>query len=263
MKRSSHPSPSSQVLAALLVGLFSFAAQAALTVGPHSSYPVSQSGAWLVNAAQYGAPWSVSGSGVFDVTPAVPLATDYLPCRLTDGTSFYVAGGGGGATPATYVVAVRGLATAALVANTRRDVLSIEHSALSTKTVKIVRIDIGGYQTTAVAGTVEFNVYRGTAASTAGTARTPELLDSTNPAVEAVVKTLPTIVAATQIGARYVITLAATANTGYPTQTIYGPDSPRQNFTLVAGQLQTLVVGMQSTGAQNHTLSVNIYFTEE
>lgn len=31
-----------------------------------------------------------------DVTPAVPLAADYLPVRLTDGTNFYVAGAGGG-----------------------------------------------------------------------------------------------------------------------------------------------------------------------
>ncbi len=33
-----------------------------------------------------------------DATPTSPVATDYLPVRLTDGTAFYVAGGGGGGT---------------------------------------------------------------------------------------------------------------------------------------------------------------------
>lgn len=35
-------------------------------------------------------------SGVVDVTPAAPVATDYLPVRLTDGTNYYTASGGGG-----------------------------------------------------------------------------------------------------------------------------------------------------------------------
>lgn len=40
-----------------------------------------------------------------DVTPAFPAANDYLPVRLTDGTSFYTAtggGGGGGGTSSIY-----------------------------------------------------------------------------------------------------------------------------------------------------------------
>lgn len=40
-----------------------------------------------------------------DVTPRQPLATDYLPVRLTDGSSFYTAsggGGGGGGTSSSY-----------------------------------------------------------------------------------------------------------------------------------------------------------------
>lgn len=39
---------------------------------------------------------TVSVSGNVDVTPASPAANDYLPVRLTDGSSFYSAGGGGG-----------------------------------------------------------------------------------------------------------------------------------------------------------------------
>jgi hypothetical protein len=39
---------------------------------------------------------TVSVGGVVDVTPAAPAAGDYLPVRLTDGTNFYAATGGGG-----------------------------------------------------------------------------------------------------------------------------------------------------------------------
>lgn len=35
-----------------------------------------------------------AGTGVFDVTPATPAAADYLPVRLTDGTSFTTTGAG-------------------------------------------------------------------------------------------------------------------------------------------------------------------------
>jgi hypothetical protein len=43
-----------------------------------------------------GAVTANAGTGVFDVTPAAPVATDYLPVRLSDGSNFYNASGGGG-----------------------------------------------------------------------------------------------------------------------------------------------------------------------
>ncbi len=47
---------------------------------------------------------TVTVSGEVDVTPAAPLATSYLPVRLTNGTSFYSAtGGAGGGADIQYV----------------------------------------------------------------------------------------------------------------------------------------------------------------
>jgi hypothetical protein len=46
---------------------------------------------------------AVSGvTGEVDVTPAAPAANSYLPVRLTDGSAFYTASGGGSA--ATYTI---------------------------------------------------------------------------------------------------------------------------------------------------------------
>ena len=45
-----------------------------------------------------------AGTGVFDVTPASPAANDYLPVRLTDGSAFYSASGGGSSDTATFWV---------------------------------------------------------------------------------------------------------------------------------------------------------------
>lgn len=49
------------------------------------------------NAIDVNVVQTVGGGGsVVDVTPTSPVANDYLPVRLTDGTNFYVAGGSGG-----------------------------------------------------------------------------------------------------------------------------------------------------------------------
>src|SRR5918911_5201865 len=51
---------------------------------------------WQTTQPVSGTVTANAGTGVFDVTPATPVATDYLPVRLTDGTAFYTAGGGAG-----------------------------------------------------------------------------------------------------------------------------------------------------------------------
>jgi hypothetical protein len=67
-----------------------------------TAIPVSISGA--VPVTDNGGALTVDGavvvSGNVEVTPSSPVANDYLPVRLTDGTSFYNAssGGGGGVT---------------------------------------------------------------------------------------------------------------------------------------------------------------------
>jgi hypothetical protein len=53
-------------------------------------FPVSDNGGSLTVDGTVGV------SGVVDVTPASPAGNDYLPVRLSDGTSFYNATGGGG-----------------------------------------------------------------------------------------------------------------------------------------------------------------------
>lgn len=60
-------------------------------------------------------------SGVVDVTPAVPAANDYLPVRLTDGSSFYSASGGAGGTQYTEDGASAGGESLTLAGAVRRD----------------------------------------------------------------------------------------------------------------------------------------------
>jgi hypothetical protein len=165
----------------------------------------------------------------------------------------------------SYDAAARNIVTGALTANTAKAVLSIEHSAASTKTTKIRRIMVGGLQTAAVAGMVDIQITKGTAASTAGTVVTPNPRKGGDAAPQAVVKSLPTIVAATLGDTIPWGATAATANTPMPTTLVYdwqegGETKPLQ---LRAGVLESIVINVISTAAQALTLTVSIDFTEE
>lgn len=155
--------------------------------------------------------------------------------------------------------------TGAFSANTRKDYLSIEHAANSTKTVRVRRITVGGYQTGAVAGFIYAKVFYGTAASSAGTVQAATKTNEASAAADAVVKVLPTITAATLKISQPIGGLAATANIGVGPVTIYDATAgaDQEPLTLRAGFLEALSVALYSTGTNTLLPSVTIYFTEE
>jgi hypothetical protein len=167
---------------------------------------------------------------------------------------------------ATYTIVADSIATGALTANTRKDVLSIEHIAGATKTVKIRRIQVGGFQTTALVGTVYCKIFRGTAATSAGTGQTPTPTNPGTAAAEMVAKTLPTITAATLVYTNSVgFISAATAQTGFPMIAVYDwqEEGETQPLQLRAANLDTLVIAIYSNVAHNLTLQISVIATEE
>lgn len=166
---------------------------------------------------------------------------------------------------ATYDVSARNLASGVLTANTAKAVLSFEHGAASTKTVRIRRIMVHMIQVTALSGLVDVQITRGTAASSAGTAVTPQARRLTDPAAEVVVKSLPTIVAASVADNIPAGGFATTTTLYSPPVLIYdwqeaGETKP---YLLVAGALQSLVINVISTAAHNLTLTISVDLTEE
>lgn len=166
---------------------------------------------------------------------------------------------------ATYIASTAGLASGVLTANTAKPVLSLEHAASATKTVRVRRIIVSGIQTTSLAGRIDFTITRGTAASTGGTGTTPAPAVPGTAAAETTAKTLPTITAATQLLAITTAIVAAAANTGAAGVIIYDwQDSGQaQPLTLRAGNLDSLVVNALSSAAMNLTMSLTVIFTEE
>jgi hypothetical protein len=167
---------------------------------------------------------------------------------------------------ATYTIVADSIASGALTANTRKDVLSIEHGAGATKTVKIRRIQVGGFQTTALVGTVYCKIFRGTAATSAGTGQTPTPTNPGTAAAEMVAKTLPTITAATLVYTNSVgFISAATAQTGFPMIAVYDwqEEGETQPLQLRAANLDTLVIAIYSNVAHNLTLQISVIATEE
>lgn len=116
-----------------------------------------------------------AGTGVFDVTPASPVANDYLPVRLTDGSSFYTAGGSGSSVEQTFVAC----ATSVVVGN-NKSMLSITNATGSGVVIKIYEIRIVNVQTTAVTGIVGNFELRRIASHSAGTLINTEELDTNN-----------------------------------------------------------------------------------
>lgn len=165
----------------------------------------------------------------------------------------------------TYTYGVRVLATGTLTASTAKALFSIEHAATSTKTVKIRRILVSGRQTTALAGSLDIQVTRGTAASTAGTAITAGLRSAGDAAAECVVKTLPTITAAS-IQDYLPLTAAPSAVAqAVPQTTIFDwqEGGETKAWTLRAGILETLVFNVISDAAQAYNLTIHLTVTEE
>lgn len=166
---------------------------------------------------------------------------------------------------ATFLASVGAVQSGALVANTRKDMFSIEHAAASTKTARIRRIQVSGLQTTALAGTMQLYLFRGTAATSAGTTFTPAPSVPGATAADTVCKSVPTLTAATQLIQRTPAIVAATTGTGYADFLLYDWQEVGETIplTLRAGNLDAYSIAIQSSVAHNITMSVVIIFTEE
>jgi hypothetical protein len=165
----------------------------------------------------------------------------------------------------TYTFPIRNLVTGALTANTVKALVSLEVAAVGTKTVKIRRLIVSGYQTTALAGTFDIQLQRGSAASSAGTAVTAGVRVTGDAAPGTVVKTLPTIVAATVLDVLPCAATPTTAATGFGATVLYDwqESGETKPWTLKPGVIDSLVLNGISTAAQNWTLTVHITLTEE
>lgn len=157
------------------------------------------------------------------------------------------------------------VASGTLTANTAKAVWSIEHGATAVKTVRVRRILFSAYATTAVAGTVEVIMFRGTAASSAGTGVTPVPTLPGTAAAEAVTRSNPTITQATVMGSWMCDPAPAVANsTVAKSQVLYDwqESGETQPLTLRAGNLDTLGLWIRSTAAIALTMSSVVTFTE-
>lgn len=114
-----------------------------------------------------------AGTGVFDVTPASPAANDYLPVRLTDGTSFYSASGA--TIPQTFTAC----ATSVVIGN-NKSMFSITNATGSGVVIKVYEIYITNVQTTAVTGVIGNFELRRIVSHSAGTLVTSEEMDTNN-----------------------------------------------------------------------------------
>jgi hypothetical protein len=228
--------------------------------------------------------------GTVKAASTAPIATDTSVVvtqspnspgtKLTDGTltltlkALPTGGSGLTAVPVytnaiqapTYTSSARAVVTGALVANTAKQIISFEKTNAA-KTVKIRRIIVSGYQSTALAGLLEFQLNRGSAASSGGTAATVNGGPRVNgdAATICTLKSLPTIVAATLVDTIPGFVTPTAVATGFPFTPIFdwqeaGETKP---WTLVSGSIDSLVLSVISTAAQNWTLSFHIVYTEE
>lgn len=165
----------------------------------------------------------------------------------------------------TYTVGARAIATGTLTASTAKQLLSLEVAAAGTKTVKLRRILIAGYCTTAVIGTFDIQVTRGTVASTGGTAITPGVRVAGDAAATTVVKSLPTITAATVLDTIPLTALAAATAAAIPLTVIYDwqEGGETKAWTLKPGVIDSFVLSAISSAAQAWTLTIHVTFTEE
>ncbi len=168
---------------------------------------------------------------------------------------------------ATYI-ATADVVTGALTANTRKDILVIQHAATAVRNVRIRRIIIGALHGAAPGAvhTMTAKVFRGTALSTAGTALVPVPTNPASAAAETNVQTLPSITAATQVVSYSIGSPAAvTAGLGVSSQTVYDWQESGETIpiSLRAGVLDTVVLAIQSTSTPNLTCQIVVVFTEE
>jgi hypothetical protein len=167
----------------------------------------------------------------------------------------------------TYEASIDNISSGALTANTDKAMFSIEHSGSATKTVKIRRIWLSYSVTTAPAAAhwVGFRLYRGTAASSAGTAVTPLADLPGDAAAEAVVKTLPTITAASRMRSGIMGNAASGVLHTVNMFLLYDwqESGEVKPLTLRAANLDSLMLAVVSNSTPTVLMFAIIIFTEE
>jgi hypothetical protein len=178
----------------------------------------------------------------------------------------------------TYSVTMNGIALAVTAGGGDKILFSLEHAGASTKTVRIRRVLVSGVVTTAsaaVVGNLRLNIFKGTAASSAGTGVTPTPNNAASPAAEVSVKHTPTIVATT--GPLASAMVLATGSGGATVGTLLNVASPILLYdseineeavpiTLRSANLESVVIaanGSWATTAPTITWGITVILTEE
>lgn len=147
------------------------------TSGNMSPLSITTSGALRIDGSSVTQPISGTvtanaGTGVFNVIPNSPIATDYLPVRLTNGSSFYEASSGSGSTLSASFIAY---AQDVQVGNNKSMFSIVNNSGLIVKIRKIYVINT--LTSTTVGTDGEFNILR-ISNHSGGTLITPSSYDT-------------------------------------------------------------------------------------
>lgn len=162
-------------------------------------------------------------------------------------------------------VAFNNTASGALVANTRKDIFSIDHAVTAIRNARIMRIAASFLATTALAGDLRVYLYRGILQASAGTVITPVAKSSEHTLGDTVSRLNPTITAATLIWAHEFGTVPAVANSPLARQILYEAplNGVEQDLILRKSTLEGFAIALQSNAAINWTPFLEVTFTEE
>lgn len=162
--------------------------------------------------------------------------------------------------------ALNNTATGTIAANTRRDIISLDHPVTSIKRMRILRIEASFLATTAVASDLRIYLYRGVLQATAGTITTSQPKSSEFSAADTVFRIAPTITAATLQFTHIMGNVPATANSVIARQIIYERTmaGKEEDYTLREGFVQGFAIAIQNTGVNvNWTPFVTVTYLEE
>lgn len=164
----------------------------------------------------------------------------------------------------TYV-ALNNTASGALTANTRKDIMSLDHPVGSVKTMRIARIEASWNATTSLAGDLRIYLFKGVLQATAGTITTSNPTSSEFVTADTVFRINPTITAATLLWSHIIGSVPATANSILAKQVLYelSQHGLQEDFVLKAGAVEGFALAIQSSAALNWTPFLNVTFIEE
>ena len=157
-------------------------------------------------------------------------------------------------------------ATGTIAANTRKDIISLDHPIGSIKLMRVMRIEASFLATTAVASDLRIYLYRGILQATAGTVTTSNPKSTEFSAADTVFRINPTITAATLQFAHIMGTVPATANSVIARQIIYERtmSGKEEDYVLRRTTLEAFAIAIQNSGTNvNWTPFVTVTYIEE